>query len=247
MSVFEGMRRLRGAPGTKISITVIRGSAADPHVIELTREVPPTTDVTGRIAAPGVGYLRVTAVGPRTAEQAKARIADLVKGGASKLIVDIRRASGGSLDGGIALARLFVGTGTLTVRETRGADKVTMTAASGDGSVTLPTTLLIDTGTSGGAELFAASLLGNSRAESIGERTIGRAATPETGSPAGRQRTLAHDDTVPHTGRHAAARKGPRADRRGRRTGRGFRRSRRPRPTRSSTRRSSGSRQKKAA
>jgi carboxyl-terminal processing protease len=47
MSVYEGMRRLRGAPGTKISITVIRGSAADPHVIELTRDVPPTTDVTG--------------------------------------------------------------------------------------------------------------------------------------------------------------------------------------------------------
>lgn len=177
MSVYEGMRRLRGAPGTKISITVIRGSAADPHVIELTREVPPTADVTGRIAAPGVGYLRVTSVSPRTAEQAKARIADLVKGGAAKLIVDIRRASGGSLDGGIALAKLFIGTGTLTVRETRGADKVTMTAASGDGSVTLPTTLLIDTGTSGGAELFAASMLGNSRAESIGERTIGRAAT----------------------------------------------------------------------
>jgi len=176
MSVYEGMRRLRGAPGTKISITVIRGSAADPHVIELTRDVPPTTDVTGRIAAPGVGYLRVTTVGARTAEQAKARIADLVKGGASKLIVDIRRASGGSLDGGIALAKLFIGTGTLTIRETRGADKVTLTAASGDGSVTLPTTLLIDTGTSGGAELFAASLLGNSRAESIGERTIGRAA-----------------------------------------------------------------------
>jgi len=176
MSVYEGMRRLRGAPGTKISITVIRGSAADPHVIELTRDVPPTTDVTGRIAAPGVGYLRVTTVGARTAEQAKAQIADLVKGGASKLIVDIRRASGGSLDGGIALAKLFIGTGTLTIRETRGADKVTLTAASGDGSVTLPTTLLIDTGTSGGAELFAASLLGNSRAESIGERTIGRAA-----------------------------------------------------------------------
>jgi len=176
MSVYEGMRRLRGAPGTKVKLTIIRGSTADPHVIELTREPIPTTDVTGKFAAPGVGYLRVSAVGPKTAEQAKAKIADLVKGGASKLIVDVRRASGGSLDGGIALAKLFVPSGTLTIKETRGADKQTIAAASGDGSVTLPTTVLMDTGTSGGAELFASALVGNKRADLIGEHTIGRAA-----------------------------------------------------------------------
>lgn len=176
MSVFEGMRRLRGGPGSKISITVLRGNTTDPHVIELTREVPPPTDVSGRLAAPGIGYIRIAAVGARTADQTRVKIAELVKGGAARLIVDVRRASGGSLDGGIALARLFVSSGTLTVRETRGADKVPIAAAAGDGSVTLPTTLLVDTGTSGGAELFASALLGNKRAESIGERTIGRAA-----------------------------------------------------------------------
>ena len=176
MSVYEGMHRLRGAPGTKIKLTIIRGSTSDPHVVELTREAIPATDVTSKIAAPGVGYLRIAAVGPRTVDQAKARIADLVKGGASKLIVDVRRASGGSLDGGIALAKLFIPSGTLTIKETRGADKETIAAGSGDGSVSLPTTLLIDTGTSGGAELFASALLGNKRADLIGEHTIGRAA-----------------------------------------------------------------------
>jgi carboxyl-terminal processing protease len=176
MSVFEGMRRLRGAPGTKVTLTIIRGSTADPHVVELTREPVPSVDVSSKIVAPGIGYVRVAAVGPRTAEQAKARIADVVKGGATKLIVDVRRASGGSLDGGVALAKLFVPSGTLTVKETRGADKQTIAAANGDGSVTLPTTLLVDTGTSGGAELFASAMVGNKRAELIGEHTIGRAA-----------------------------------------------------------------------
>src|SRR5205085_11862490 len=38
MSVWEGIRALRGTPGSKVKITVIRGNAADPHVIELTRE-----------------------------------------------------------------------------------------------------------------------------------------------------------------------------------------------------------------
>ena len=61
MSVFEGMRALRGAPGSKVSLTIIRGNTNDPHVVELTREAVPTTDVTSRTAAPGVGYLRVAA------------------------------------------------------------------------------------------------------------------------------------------------------------------------------------------
>jgi carboxyl-terminal processing protease len=176
MSVFEGMRALRGAPGSKVKLTIFRGSANDPHVVELTRENPPSVDVTGRTVAPGVGYVRIASVGTRTTEQARAQIAELTKAGAKHLIVDVRRSSGGSLEGGLALARLFVSSGTLAVRETRGAAKETIEARAGDGSVTQPATLLIDSGTSAGAELFASALAGNKRAELVGEHTIGRAA-----------------------------------------------------------------------
>lgn len=175
MSVFEGMRRLRGAPGTKVSLTVIRGNTNDPHVIELTREAVPTTDVSSRVAAPGVGYVRVAAFTPRTAAQAKAAIAELTRGGASSLIVDARRTSGGSNDAGLALARLFVATGTLARRQLRDGEPVSINTAAGDGSVTMPVTLLVDNGTSGAAEIFASALVGNKRAELIGEHTIGRA------------------------------------------------------------------------
>ncbi len=175
MSVFEGMRRLRGAPGTKVSLTVIRGSTQDPHIVELTREAIPTVDVTSKILEPGIGYLRIAAVGPKTGEQAKALVTELTKNGALKLVIDVRRASGGSLDGGLALARLFIGKGTLTSRESRGSQPVAVNATAGDGAVTLPATVLIDNGTSGAAELFASALAGNNRAELIGEHTIGRA------------------------------------------------------------------------
>src|SRR6267143_804851 len=63
MSVWEGVRALRGAPGSKVTVTVIRGNAADPHIIELVRAPIPTNDVTGRIAAPGVGDVRRTSGG----------------------------------------------------------------------------------------------------------------------------------------------------------------------------------------
>jgi carboxyl-terminal processing protease len=176
MSVFAGMRQLRGAVGSKLSLTIIRDSPNDPHVVELTREAIPTTDVTSRIAAPGIGYLRIAAITARTTAQAKNEVATLTKNGATSLIIDVRRTSGGSLDSGISLARLFVQKGTLAARETKGVDKETIEAKSGDGAITLPAVLLVNVGTSSAAELFASALAGNQRADLIGEHTIGRAA-----------------------------------------------------------------------
>jgi carboxyl-terminal processing protease len=180
MSVWEGVRALRGAPGTKVKLTIIRGNAVDPHVVELTREVPAGADVTAKMAAAGVGYVRVAALGTKTADQVKARIAELTKSGATRLIVDIRRNSSGRFEDGLSLARLFIASGTLAERESRGPSGnaiETVAAQTGDGAITLPVDVLIDTGTSGPAELFAAAMAGNRRADLIGEHTIGRAAT----------------------------------------------------------------------
>src|SRR5207342_2345943 len=72
--------------------------------------------------------------------------------------------------------RLFVSSGTLAMRETKGAERETISAKAGDGPITAPTAVLIDTGTSLAAEVFASALGGNKRADLIGEHTIGRAA-----------------------------------------------------------------------
>jgi carboxyl-terminal processing protease len=176
MSVWEGMRALRGATGSKVTVTVIRGNAADPHVIDLVRAPVPAGDITGRIAAPGVGYVRITAIANGTAGRLRTQIQDLTKNGAAKWIIDIRRTSGGQLETGLELARLFVASGTLAMREIRGGARDTIAAAAGDGTITQPAVLLVDAGTSAAAELFASALVGNKRAELIGEHTIGRAA-----------------------------------------------------------------------
>ena len=176
MSVFEGMRRLRGAAGSSVKLTVMRGGVNDPRDVEMTREAIQAPEVSSRMAATGVGYLRVAAVTAKTADAAKAQAADLMKRGATKLIVDVRRASGGTPDHGLALARLFVAQGTLAVRETKGSPRETVAATPSDAAVAVPTTVLVDNGTSGAAELFAAALVGNKRAELVGEHTLGRAA-----------------------------------------------------------------------
>ena len=177
MSVFEGARMLRGQPGSKVTLTLIRGSAADPHEVPLVREKISGATVTSRTIEPAIGYLRVAAFRDGVAAEIKRQAGDLAKNGAKTLIVDLRRTAEGSYDNGIAAARLFVKSGTLAIKAGRDkeAARETIAAASGDGAVELPVLLLVSNGTSGPAEIFAAALVGNKRAELIGERTLGRA------------------------------------------------------------------------
>jgi len=178
MSVMLGTRLLQGPPGSKVSLTVLRGNAAEPHTVELVREAPEPLSVTSRIVRPGVGLVRVPAFGPLTIAQLKEQFAAVRKQGADNVLVDLRGTAEGSLDDGIAAARLFVSKGVLVMRETR-AGKTSIEADPKDGGVAPPVLLLVDNGTSGPAELFAAALVGNGHTTLIGERTLGRAATQE--------------------------------------------------------------------
>ena len=175
-TVYEGQRLLRGKTGTKVRLTVLRGNAAEPHDVELLREELAAAPVKARIAAPGIGYLRIAEFGKSTPDQMKAELTSLTKAGATRLIVDLRGTAFGDTDAGLAAARLFVKTGVLTYRQDRGKEKEAVSAAIGDGSIALTTAVLTDNGTSGAAEVFAAALSGNKRATLVGERTFGRAA-----------------------------------------------------------------------
>jgi len=180
MSAFEGQRLLTGAAGSKLKLTIIRGgNATEPHIVELTRELPQTIEVKSRTQGDGIGYVRVISFGKRAVEQLRTQVASLTKAGATRLIVDARNSATGDLAEGLNAARLFVGSGTLAVRESRTNGQVKIAADKGDGTLTVPVTLLVDSGTSGPAEVFAAALGGNNRAELIGERTAGRTGTQE--------------------------------------------------------------------
>ena len=181
MSAFEGTRLLGGAAGSKVNLLIIRGNApVDPHEVTLTRERLTTPELTSRMANATTGYVRIhefTANSPARITQA---FDALAKTGATRYLIDLRGAARGDLDNGLAAARLFVTSGTLAVRQTRTEkdelQKDTIAAQANDGAITAPVVLLVDQGTAGAAELFAAALDGNKRTELVGERTLGRAA-----------------------------------------------------------------------
>ena len=176
LSVWEGMRLLRGAPGTTVKLVVLRGNAAEPHEIELTREATPQASPVARLLQPKVGYVRVAEFAGDAAAALRRAAAQLQRDGAKALVLDVRGTARGTLEAGIESARPFVPAGTLAILESRSEARRTVSAESGDGEITLPLAVLTDFGTAGAAELFVAALTGNKRAETFGERTQGRAA-----------------------------------------------------------------------
>jgi carboxyl-terminal processing protease len=176
MSAYEGSRLLRGAAGTKVSLLLIRGNAADPHMVDLVREHVAGPEVTSRMADGTTGYVRVLQFSPDSPARFKQAIDALAKTGATRYVVDLRGTSRGDLDEGMAAARLFVKSGTLSVRLARADRKESIAAQPSDGAVTAPVALLVDIGTAGPAEVFAAALAGNDRADLVGTNTLGRAA-----------------------------------------------------------------------
>jgi carboxyl-terminal processing protease len=176
MSAYEGNRLLHGAPGSKVALLVIRGNAADPHEIDLVRERVTTPDITSRMANPSTGYIRIVEFSKDSSARLKQAIDALAKTGAVRYVIDLRGTSRGDLDDGIAAARLFVKNGPITVRLTKGNMREPIVAQTGDGAVTAPVALLIDVGTAGAAEVFAAALDEKDGAELVGANSLGRAA-----------------------------------------------------------------------
>ncbi len=207
MSVFEGTRLLRGEPGSKVTLTLIRGNAADPHEVVLVREKVPGVQVSSHMIGGNVGYVRIATFRTGVAAEVRKQVASLTKSGATSLILDVRRTAEGEADDAVDTARLFVKSGTLTTKAgrassasvkavkavekegtadsrfpqpTKGAGDGASTgeaivARPGDGAITLPALVLVSNGTSGPAEIFAAALDGNKRADLVGEHTLGRA------------------------------------------------------------------------
>jgi carboxyl-terminal processing protease len=175
MAAYEGLRLLHGAEGSRVKLLIIRGNAADPHEVTVARDKPSATAITTRMADGSTGYIRVLEFKSDSPARLRQAVDALAKTGATRYVIDLRGASRGDLDDGVAAARVFVKSGsTLVVKQNKQA-KEPVTAQTGDGAVTARLVLLVDQGTAGPGETFAAALDANDRAELVGEHTQGRA------------------------------------------------------------------------
>ena len=178
MSAFTGMRKLRGAAGSSVKLLVIRGNAAEPHEVTLTREKLDATSVTSEYLAKDVaGVIRIRTFATGTAAAVRQAAEKLQQQGAKGIVLDLRGVADGDYTAAIDTAKQFVATGTVATRAGRdNANKEVFSGSAETKPLTVPLVVLQSFGTSGPAEVLIAALHDNQRAELVGERTAGLAA-----------------------------------------------------------------------
>jgi carboxyl-terminal processing protease len=133
-----------------------------------------------RLEAGKIGILRINSLDAGEAADAKARLQDLVKQGAQKIIIDLRSVAGGEIQEGVTVANYFIPSGPLA--RTIGREQKVLKAYEADPKVAMfngPAVVLIDTGTAGAAEVVASAFAERKRGDVVGERSFGAGAEQE--------------------------------------------------------------------
>jgi carboxyl-terminal processing protease len=130
-----------------------------------------------RMEAGRIGILRINSLDTGEAADARARLQELQRQGAQKIVIDLRNVAGGSLAEGVAVANLFIKDGAIA--QQIGRESRVLKAFTADPRNALfngPVTALIDTGTAGAAEVIASALLERKRGDVVGEKSFGAGA-----------------------------------------------------------------------
>lgn len=176
MSLAEVHTLLSGQAGSNVTISVVRTRKVEPQKFTITRSVvtiPPTTD---KMLSDGIGYIQPDTLTKGKSQEIAAKIKDLEKQGAKKLILDLRNVAMGDEDEGIATANLFLNHGVITYIQGQKYGKKVFDADPSKAITNLPTlpvVVLVNRGTAGAAEIVAAAVLDNARGDVLGDKTFG--------------------------------------------------------------------------
>ena len=179
MSLLEAQSLLLGPSGSSVQLNVIRSRR--PHEVSVVREESVLLPATAKIVEDGLGVLRIFHLKKGSAEVILSKLKILRSSGVRGLIVDVRGVAQGLLEEVVQLTDFFLPRGEkiLTVKDRSSTE--TVFSSSADPVISgIPVVVLMDHGTSGSVEVFAAALQDHKIAETVGEKTSGRGSAQES-------------------------------------------------------------------
>ncbi len=173
MSLAEIRSLLSGEVGSTVNLAVVRPRRPEPQKVVVTRDIVAIPPVGEKMLADNVGYIQVDAFPEGKSQEVAAKIADLQKQGAKKLVVDLRNSAGGVEAEGVATANLFLDHGTITYLQGQKYPREAFNADPAKDITKLPVAVLVNRGTAGPAEIVASAILENARGDVVGDKTFG--------------------------------------------------------------------------
>ena len=180
MSLPEIRNVLAGAPGSSVSVAVVRARRAEPQKVVITRELEVMPPVSDRMMEDGIGYVKAEALTHGKAQEITAKINALQRSGAKKILLDLRNCAEGDEGEGIAVANLFLNHGTIAYLQGQKYPRETFNADPAKAVTSLPVAVLVNKATAGAAEIVAAAILENARGDVVGDKTFGDGSVQKT-------------------------------------------------------------------
>jgi carboxyl-terminal processing protease len=180
-AVGEGLdkvvRKMRGAPGTHVKLTIRREKVSELLTFDLVREEIHVPSVASRLLVGNVAYVRVKQFQEHTHDEiveAAGKLRAEAKAPLTGVILDMRSDPGGLVDEAAEVADEFLASGTIYTTRHRGQVIDDVTAKGGGAFTNVPVVVLVNEYSASAAELVAGALQDNQRAKVVGAQTFGK-------------------------------------------------------------------------
>jgi len=178
MSLADAVKLMRGDPGSKIVLTVVREGEEAPLKLSLVRDVIKVKSVKSRMLEKDYGYLRISSFQSGTGDSLKEAIATLKKENNKNLkglVIDLRNNPGGVLNAAVEVSDAFLRKGLIVYTEGRIENSEMRFSASPDDLIDdAPIVVLINAGSASASEIVAGALQDQKRAVIMGEKSFGK-------------------------------------------------------------------------
>jgi carboxyl-terminal processing protease len=174
----DAVKKLRGEPGTKVHLTVLREPEYKVHEFDIVREVIRVQDIKEpTLLDDNIAYLRLVEFRENSCEQMYAALKKLKDLGATSLILDVRNNPGGLLNVAIKISEMFLPEGK-TIVSTKGRhssqNTLSVSHIKKEEFAAWPIVVLINEGSASGSEILAGALKDNKRAVTLGAKSFGK-------------------------------------------------------------------------
>src|SRR5579864_6793028 len=150
---------LEGDTGTTVELGVLRFRKPEPQKLTLTRALIQFPAVTSKMTPEQVGVIQAESLASSDVKEIGAKVDDLQKQGAKRLVLDLRHCATGSPEQGVEVANMFLDKGLITYTQGQKMPRQDVNANPAKDLSKLPLAVITNRGTAGGCEVDAAALL----------------------------------------------------------------------------------------
>ena len=169
----QSVKKLKGAAGTSVKLTVYREEAKETKDVELKRAIIQLKYVKSRMIGKDIGYLRLTQFGEDVYKDVRRDLEGLIKKGAKGIIFDLRSNPGGSLGQAVKISSMFIPEGKIvSTKGKTGEEEIAYREGKYFGN--FPLIVLINEGSASASEIVSGAIKDYKRGILIGEKSFGK-------------------------------------------------------------------------